>query len=169
MPLFRRPALAPSLLSIAAAFVPLPTYAAGRPVLTCRSGLRTARVALLELDSVAQVPVAQSTAAPGSGEPSEATELEGPPPYPPFRSWDLAGYRAPEHLRTWTPFTYATPLARREAVREWVRTEHRAAERPMHVVLLGGPSCGKGTIAPMLSQAFRLRVVGAGQVRLASL
>ena len=28
--------------------------------------------------------------------------------------------------------------------------------------LIGGPSAGKGTIAPMLSQAFRVRTIGVG-------
>ena len=28
--------------------------------------------------------------------------------------------------------------------------------------LIGGPSSGKGTIAPMLSQAFRVRTIGVG-------
>ena len=32
----------------------------------------------------------------------------------------------------------------------------------LHVVLIGGPCSGKGTVAPMLSQAFRCRVVGVG-------
>ena len=35
---------------------------------------------------------------------------------------------------------------------------------PMKVVLIGGPCSGKGTLAPMLSQAFRTRVMGVGQL-----
>ena len=35
---------------------------------------------------------------------------------------------------------------------------------PMKIVLIGGPCSGKGTLAPMLSQAFRTRVLGAGQL-----
>jgi len=35
---------------------------------------------------------------------------------------------------------------------------------PLHVILMGGVASGKGTIAPMLSQAFKSRVVGVGQL-----
>lgn len=77
---------------------------------------------------------------------------------------------APPHLRSWKSFTYAAPDERRRAVREWLqeRREGGASLRtdespaPIRIVLVGGPSSGKGTIGPMLSQAFRVRMVGAG-------
>jgi adenylate kinase family enzyme len=103
----------------------------------------------------------------GSGKESA---VEDPATLPPPRSFEETGYRAPDHLRTWAPFTYASPEARRRAVREWVQ-QNRDDESagavpsdaaPIRMVLLGGPSSGKGTIGPMLSQAFRLRMVGAG-------
>ena len=34
----------------------------------------------------------------------------------------------------------------------------------MRIVLIGGPCSGKGTIAPLLSQALRTRVVSVGQL-----
>lgn len=101
---------------------------------------------------------------------AKETEVEGPAPFPPPRSFEETGYRAPEHLRTWAPFTYASPEDRRRAVRQWVQ-QNREGEAagdaasgaaPIRVILIGGPSSGKGTIGPMLSQAFRLRMVGAG-------
>lgn len=109
-----------------------------------------------------------------------------PPAGPPPRSIDLAGYRAPDDERTWDDFCYASPQCRREVaaayaaqVRERSKQEQRLSGLyrddnddivkvpslpPMTVVLIGGPCSGKGTIAPMLSQAFRTRVVGVGQL-----
>ena len=109
-----------------------------------------------------------------------------PPAVPPPRSVDLAGYRTPDDKRTWDNFCYQTPQRRREVaaayaaqVRERSKQEQRDSGLyddttdalikvpslpPMTVVLIGGPCSGKGTIAPMLSQAFRTRVMGVGQL-----
>jgi adenylate kinase len=81
---------------------------------------------------------------------------------PPVRSIDVGGYTAPAHLRTWPAFTYASPQARRDAVRAYARTLPPMPS--LRIVLVGGPSVGKGTIAPMISQAFRVRAVGVGQL-----
>ena len=84
---------------------------------------------------------------------------------PPPRTELLPGYRAPPELVTWKPFTYSPPAHRREAVRDYVRKLSSLPQLPpLHVVLIGGVAAGKGTIAPMVSQAFRTRVVGIGQL-----
>lgn len=90
------------------------------------------------------------------------------------RSSTVPLYRAPPERRTWEPFTYSPPAERRECVREFARAlreRHNVAPNDplpplpaMRVVLLGGPCSGKGTIAPMLSQAFRTRVLGVGEL-----
>jgi len=38
------------------------------------------------------------------------------------------------------------------------------AQLPLRILLIGGPSSGKGTIAPMLSHAFRARALSVGQL-----
>ena len=63
---------------------------------------------------------------------------------------------------SWPAFTYAPPNERREAVRQ--RTASLDTLPPMHIMLLGGPATGKGTIAPMLVQAFCCRQIGVGQL-----
>ena len=82
------------------------------------------------------------------------------------RSFDRGGYEAPIDKVTWAPFTYSPPRQRREFVEAYTRKRRDSMPTlpPLHVVLLGGPSSGKGTIAPMLSQCFRVRVVGVGQL-----
>lgn len=99
------------------------------------------------------------------GDDDDWTPVEVPiaPEIPP-RSFDTPGYRAPEELRTWAPFRYASPEQRRAAVRSWVleQTIKGMVQTPMKILLVGGPASGKGTIGAMLSQAFRSRVVGAG-------
>lgn len=83
---------------------------------------------------------------------------------PPLRSPTESGYTADPDLVTWEPFQYAQPSVRREVVRSFVR--HRLAEQPqlppLRIVLMGGVASGKGTIAPMLSQVFRVRCIGVG-------
>lgn len=95
-------------------------------------------------------------------------EVESPLPHaPPPRWYDQPGYVAPEHLRTWERFQYETPEVRRATVRQWAVSRPDAydvAVTPLKVVLIGGPASGKGTIGMMLSQAFRLRVIGAGSL-----
>ena len=87
----------------------------------------------------------------------------GPPDGPPPRSETVPGYVAPPELVTWKPFRYSTPQARRDKVREYTsKLAPLPPLPPLHIVLIGGVAAGKGTIAPMLSQAFRARVVGIG-------
>jgi hypothetical protein len=104
---------------------------------------------------------------------------------PPPRSIQKMGYSAPDELRTWEDFSYAPPQVRRAAavqyaqkVRETSLNEQMMYDLdmdsgdmmkipslpPMKIVLIGGPCSGKGTIAPMLSQTFRTRVIGVGQL-----
>eukprot|EP00802_Teleaulax_amphioxeia_P006950 Tamp_06956.p1 GENE.Tamp_06956~~Tamp_06956.p1 ORF type:complete len:857 (+),score=91.70 Tamp_06956:1-2571(+) len=112
-------------------------------------------------------------------------EEDAAPRAVPRRSVDVPGYRAPDHMRTWSDFSYQPPQERRNAAaNRAARMRERSREEqvydgvripdalnikiptlpPMKVVLIGGPCSGKGTIAPMLSQAFRTRVLGAGQL-----
>lgn len=95
---------------------------------------------------------------------AEKEELEiAPMGLPPPRSEEVAGYVAPAELVTWKPFTYSPPDVRREYVRAYVSTLRTLPPLPpLHIVLIGGVAAGKGTIAPMLSQAFRARVIGIG-------
>jgi len=84
---------------------------------------------------------------------------------PPPRDIYRGGYVPPIELVTWEPFQYASPFERRAAAREYTRTriaELPAALPPLRVVLMGGVASGKGTIAPMISQVFRTRVLGVG-------
>ena len=91
----------------------------------------------------------------------ETGEMFKPPP----RSVIASGYTAPPELVTWTPFQYAQPDVRRREVREYMRGLPSMPELPpLRVVLMGGVASGKGTLAPMISQAFRTRVVGIGQL-----
>jgi len=85
-----------------------------------------------------------------------------PPPRTPTR----AGYVADPSLVSWAPFTYAEPYVRRSAAREYARTTLSKLPPlpPLRVVLMGGVAAGKGTIAPMLSQAFRVRCIGVGEL-----
>jgi len=94
-------------------------------------------------------------------EPPATTELKAAE-----RSMDVGGYEAPLDKVTWKPFTYALPRARREAVRAYASNAARTLPPlpPLKIALIGPASSGKGTIAPMLSQAFRVRVVGVGQL-----
>ena len=64
--------------------------------------------------------------------------------------------------RQWPDFTYAPPSERREVVRQ--RAAKLGTLPPMHIMLLGGPATGKGTIGPMLVQAFSCRQIGVGQL-----
>jgi adenylate kinase family enzyme/8-oxo-dGTP pyrophosphatase MutT (NUDIX family) len=90
-------------------------------------------------------------------------ELEDPMPLPPPRSEETPGYVAPPELRTWEPFTYSQPHVRRDRVRQYTNAlAKKMPLPPLRIVLIGGVAAGKGTIAPMLSQAFRARVVGIG-------
>ena len=94
------------------------------------------------------------------GPPLEDTRMPGPPP----RSATSPGYVADANLRTWAPFTYAAPGVRRMAARDFRLnlTQQLPPLPPLRVVLIGGVAAGKGTIAPMLSQAFRVRTIGIG-------
>jgi adenylate kinase len=89
---------------------------------------------------------------------------EAPMMRPPQRSATRPGYVPNPELVTWAPFSYAEPRARREASRDFVREElsQLPALPPLRVVLMGGVAAGKGTLAPMLSQAFRVRCIGVG-------
>lgn len=88
---------------------------------------------------------------------------ERPMTRPPPRSALSPGYVPDPELVTWEPFRYATPSVRREAARDFVRSDLSAAPMPpLRVVLLGGVATGKGTIGPMLSLAFRVRTLGVG-------
>jgi len=93
----------------------------------------------------------------------------------PFRSETAAGYASKK--KEWGDFQYQPTAVRREVARkhrgemcarsdaergEWGFWADVRSLPPIHVVLVGGPCSGKGTIAPMLSQAFRCRVVGVG-------
>ena len=92
-------------------------------------------------------------------------ELEQRPmQQPPPRTATSPGYVADPALRTWAPFKYAEPSVRRQAARNYVRSNlaGRPTLPPLRVVLMGGVATGKGTIAPMLSQAFRVRCIGIG-------
>ncbi len=72
-------------------------------------------------------------------------------------------FALPDDERTWPDFTYSSPAARREAVRQF-RSTLPSPLPPVHVLLVGGPSTGKGTIGPMISQAFGVRAVGIGDL-----
>ena len=76
------------------------------------------------------------------------------------RSVSKAGYDA-EH-KSWEDFTYTAPSERREAVRK--RADALGTLPPLQIMLVGGPATGKGTIGPMLVQAFRCRQIGVGQL-----
>jgi hypothetical protein len=82
----------------------------------------------------------------------------------PARSITEGGYKAPPEAVTWEPFRYALPHERREAVRAHVasRASLLPPLPPLRILLIGGVASGKGTLAPMLSQAFRARVIGVG-------
>ena len=131
-------------------------------------------------DTSSLSPSSTVSPAPATPASAEATQL------PLARSVESAGYTAPPELRTWPAFQYETPQARRAAATAYAQlVRARSMEEqalsgvtgmgdddalkvpalpPMKVVLIGGPCSGKGTIAPMLSQTFRTRVVGAGQL-----
>lgn len=100
-------------------------------------------------------------------EEDAAPDLEADAPtQPPPRSITYGGYIAPPEKVTWKPFRYALPAVRRAAVRNY--TVGRDGALPplpsLKLVLIGGVASGKGTLAPMLSQAFRARVIGIGQL-----
>ena len=76
------------------------------------------------------------------------------------RSVNKAAYKALD--QAWPDFTYSSPGSRREAVRN--RAESIGTIPPLHIMLVGGPATGKGTIGPMLVQAFRCRQIGIGQL-----
>ncbi|KAL1528216.1 hypothetical protein AB1Y20_009575 [Prymnesium parvum] len=82
------------------------------------------------------------------------------------RSADVSGYRVPPERVTWAPFTYASPQERRShALR---RRQHISTTLPpmppLVLMVIGGPSSGKGTIVPMLAQALRARAVSVGNL-----
>ena len=84
---------------------------------------------------------------------------------PPPRGISYSGYEAPPELVTWKPFTYSLPHVRRAAVRDYVRRLNTLPQLPpLRIVLMGGVAAGKGTTAPMLSQAFKMRVLGVGSI-----
>ena len=76
------------------------------------------------------------------------------------RSVSKAGYDATKV--SWDEFVYAPPSERREAVRD--RAAKLGTLPALKIMLVGGPSTGKGTIGPMLVQAFRCRQIGVGQL-----
>jgi hypothetical protein len=62
-------------------------------------------------------------------------------------------------------FTYASSSTRRRAAEARMRArERRGGGVPLNIVVLGKPASGKGTIAPMLSVAYRLVNVGVGNL-----
>ena len=87
-------------------------------------------------------------------------------PRSPVRTAATTGYVARPELVTWAPFRYATPGQRRATVREYVHSklQHLPILPPLHVLLIGGVATGKGTIAPMISQAFRVRSLSVGDL-----
>lgn len=87
-------------------------------------------------------------------DPSEAT--------PPARDFDSGGYVCPPEKCTWELFQYASPSLRRATVKQFFDAVPKNSLPAMKIWLIGGPSSGKGTIAPMLSQAFRVRTIGVG-------
>lgn len=89
---------------------------------------------------------------------------------PPPRGIDVGGYVCPPEKCTWEPFQYAPPSVRRATVKHFVDDLRKMPTLPpMKIWLIGGPSAGKGTIAPMLSQAFRVRTIGVGALLRAEL
>lgn len=64
--------------------------------------------------------------------------------------------------RSWPDFTYSPPNERREVARKYSATLGELP--PLRIMLVGGPSTGKGTIGPMLVQTFRCRAIGVGQM-----
>lgn len=64
--------------------------------------------------------------------------------------------------RSWPDFTYSPPELRREMVRRHAGEQLELP--PLRIMLVGGPSTGKGTVGPMLVQAFRCRAIGVGQL-----
>jgi len=120
------------------------------------------QVVLRVQDAVVSKTPRQDT--PGDEEPVEV-QLEPPLMMkPPLRSATRPGYTPEARLVTWAPFRYAAPSVRREAARLYVRNKLSQLPPlpPLRVVLMGGVAAGKGTLAPMLSQAFRVRCVGVG-------
>jgi len=107
-------------------------------------------------------PLGNESGAPEAKVPLEVTEpsIVIPPPRDVYRG----GYVPPIDKVTWEPFQYASPFQRRATAREFARTRitELPALPPLKIVLVGGVSSGKGTIAPMLSQVFRTRVIGVG-------
>jgi len=62
-------------------------------------------------------------------------------------------------------FTYASSSTRRHVAEARMRArERRGGGVPLNIVVLGKPASGKGTIAPMLSVAYRLVNVGVGNL-----
>ena len=62
----------------------------------------------------------------------------------------------------WPEFTYSPSSERRDAVREFAACTLSDELPPLRIMLVGGPATGKGTIGPMLVQAFRCRAIGIG-------
>ena len=63
---------------------------------------------------------------------------------------------------SWPEFTYSPSNERRDAVREFSASALPDDLPPLRIMLVGGPATGKGTIGPMLVQAFRCRAIGIG-------
>jgi len=131
------------------------------PLLVCASALFTGSSPAPALHASARSVAAEAP----TGQTDDCLET-GWPASPPPRSIEYGGYQAPADRVTWAPFTYATPTERRWHVRQHMEQKLAGLPQlpPLQIVLIGGPSSGKGTIAPMISQAFRVRAVSVGQL-----
>jgi adenylate kinase family enzyme/isopentenyldiphosphate isomerase len=116
--------------------------------------------AATERASYLQVPSDLKDTKPGSllEEPADDLQRAG------ARFARKAAYAPAE--RSWPDFTYSPPNERREMVRNYHRyaAKQQVELPPLRIMLVGGPSTGKGTIGPMLVQAFRCRAIGVGQL-----
>ena len=136
------------------------------PAITRSSRLRRLRPVCDVYASVSDREVAELLCD-ASADDCDVAELEQRPMrLPPPRTPTRAGYVADPSLVSWAPFTYAEPYVRRSAARDYARTTLSKLPPlpPLRVVLMGGVAAGKGTIAPMLSQAFRVRCIGVGEL-----
>ena len=113
-------------------------------------------------------------------------QLESTTPPSPHRTITESGFRAPEQSRSWPAFVYASAAERRarttairEAIyeRSMIEQEEAGVRAPedgstslppalpmIKIVIIGGPCSGKGTIAPLISQATLAPVVSIGQL-----
>ena len=138
----------------------------GGPLIRARGGCiqsqQDAAAAVCDAAAVCQSPASEGTALQDLDPPQELEQ--SPMLQPPPRSPTASGYVADPKLVTWAPFRYAAPSVRREAARDFVSNNLSLLPPlpPLRVVLMGGVAVGKGTIAPMISQAFRVRCIGVG-------